>query len=314
MRGQVVAADPFRCRLWEMHDRLEDHICHESCKEEIASFMKHGQLLPALARSVEGDPDCDYEVIYGARRLFVARHLNRPIALEVRELSDRQAISAMDIENRQRRDISPYERGKAYLRWLSAGHFQSQEELAAFLKISPSLVSRLIKLARMPSVIVSAFGNPLVVCEVWGQELFKALEDPQRRQATVNRARVIAAGPRPEPREVYRQLMAASARGRRRVRSRYGDEVVKDGSGRPLFRIQVRRTAVAFMLPAHVMSDPIRERISFDIQRILRESTLFQQESGSTDSEFSGNLPGDVSASAVSRLADRAKMTDGSAP
>ena len=40
-------------------------------------------------------------------------------------LTDQEAIIAMDIENRQRADTSPYERGVAYARWLNAGYFNA---------------------------------------------------------------------------------------------------------------------------------------------------------------------------------------------
>src|SRR5688572_30441481 len=110
----IVSISPFRCRVWEMHDRLEDYITAESCCTEIGSFEAHGQLVPALGRPVRGDPDYDLEVVCGARRLFVARHLGALLQVEIREMSDREALVALDIENRHRKDTSPYERGVTY--------------------------------------------------------------------------------------------------------------------------------------------------------------------------------------------------------
>jgi hypothetical protein len=37
------------CRMWDMHDRLEADVTEAICKEEIDSFLKHGQLVPVLA-------------------------------------------------------------------------------------------------------------------------------------------------------------------------------------------------------------------------------------------------------------------------
>src|ERR1700678_2391533 len=119
--------NPFRCRVWTLHDRIEEHITEESCRTEIDSFAVHGQVVPVLGRPVLGDPNFDVELIYGARRLFVARHLNQPLLVELCDLSDFEAIVAMDIENRQRSDISPYERGVAFATWLRTGHFASQQ-------------------------------------------------------------------------------------------------------------------------------------------------------------------------------------------
>ncbi len=246
--NEIVSVNPFRCRLWALHDRLEEHITEESCKEEIHSFHQYGQLVPALGRRVHDD-NVDVELIYGARRLFAARHLNVPLLVEVRHVSDKDAIVAMDIENRQRKDISPYERGLNYVRWLRRGYFQSQEEIAHALKVSPSQVSRLVKIASLPSVIINAFSSPIELCEGWGLDLAKALQDCKRRSVTIASARAIASlDPRPAAKEVYTRLMAASVRGRKAPRGQH-DKVVKDLNGVPLFRVRHQRASIAIVLP-----------------------------------------------------------------
>jgi ParB family chromosome partitioning protein len=255
--------------MWPLHDRLESRVTEETCKAETESFARHGQLLPALGRELRGDPDYDIELIYGARRLFVARQLNKPLLVEVRAIADREAIVAMDIENRQRLDISPYERALSYARWLRGGHFRSQDDLARSLNVSSSQVSRLLKLARMPSAIVAAFGNPTEICEGWGLELIDVLDDPQRRQATLDRARLIGAREkRPPARDVYRQLLTATVR-RRRVPSSALDEVVKDTNGTPLFRIRHQTNAIAVVIPLQTVKAGALERIRTALVGIL---------------------------------------------
>jgi ParB family chromosome partitioning protein len=240
--------------MWDLHVRLEGHVTEESCKAEIDSFLRHGQMVPVLGRPVRNDPDCQLELIYGARRLFVARHLNMPLQVEVRAMSDREAIISMDIENRHRADISAYERGLSYLRWLQTGYFESQECLARGLRVSASQVSRLLKLARLPSAVIQAFGNPLELCEGWGLDLSEALEDPERRAATLAKARAICAiEPRPPARDVYRSLLAAPARGRK-VKARPHDDVVKGDDGAPLFRIKYQSSAIAMVIPTSSVS------------------------------------------------------------
>jgi ParB family chromosome partitioning protein len=250
----LVCADPLRCRLWALHDRLEAGISADSCRAEIDSFTRHGQIVPALGRPLHDSPDFDIEIICGARRLYVARHLKQNLSVELREMSDRAALIAMDTENRQRVDISPYERGLSYSRWLHSGQFHSQEDIAHALKVSPAQVSRLLKVARLPRVLVHAFTTPLEICESWGVRLADALEDPQRRHPTLKLARSIAAQvPKPPGRVVFRQLLAAGAKGRR-PKSRGHDEVVKDHRGQPLFRIRQLRSCVALLLPVEHLS------------------------------------------------------------
>ncbi|HWM68044.1 MAG TPA: ParB/RepB/Spo0J family partition protein [Steroidobacteraceae bacterium] len=246
---ELVSVDPFRCRMWQYHDRLEQDINESSCRTEIDSVFKHGQLVPVLGRTLRVEPDYDVELIYGARRLFVARHLRRPLLVEVRNVTDAEAIVAMDIENRHRLDISPYERGRSYLNYLRANLFSSQDEIARELKISASQVSRLIKLAQLPTVVVAAFKSPADICESWAHDLSTVLEDPQCRASTCNRARVISKmSARPEPREILRQILNASTP-RRKLKTPRHDEVVTGRNGTPLFRIRHLSNAVALVVP-----------------------------------------------------------------
>jgi len=270
MTRKVVLMSPFRCRMWALHDRFESTISEQSCREEISSFTKHGQLVPVLGRPLRGDPDHDVELIYGARRLFVARHINQEIAVELREMSDREAIVAMDIENRLRSDISAYERGMSYARWLRGGHFQSQDDIARALRTSASQVSRLLKLARLPSVVVDAFGAPGEIRESWGLEIMEALDDPERRQPTLRSARTIAAiAPRPPGQEVHRQLLTAVTG--RRARSASRDRVVKDAAGNPIFRIRRLRSTVALLLPSERVSEQTLAAVTRGVVDILQQ-------------------------------------------
>ena len=271
--GTIVSVDPRRCRMWKLHDRIEHHVNEDTCRSEIESFLKHGQLVPTLGRTLGADPDHDIELIYGARRLFIARHIGKPLLVELLEISDKEAIVAMDIENRQRTDISPYERGLGYARWLRSGYFHSQEDMARALRVSCSQVSRLLKLSRLPSVVTNAFATPLDIRESWGLALLEALDDPERRELTLRRARALSyAKVRPSSGEVYRDLLRASVRGAK-VKSRPHDEVVKDASGAPLFRIRQQRDSIALVLPAEKVTEAVLEKIRHRLTRLLGRSS-----------------------------------------
>jgi len=269
----VVLVNPFRCCMWALHDRMEDQITEESCRKEIESFESHGQLVPALGRPRRGDPDHDVELIYGARRLFVARHLNKPLAVQLRELSDREAIVAMDIENRHRRDISPYERGMSYLRLLRGKHLKSQDDLARALNVSPSQVSRLLKLARLPSVIVNAFPSSNEIHEGWGLDLMEAWETPEKQPLMAKRARAFALqSPRQPAAQVYRELLTASVPGRR-IRKGVHDQVVTGSNGAPLFRIRHQHKSICVVLPVDRVSARCLEEIRTAIGTIIQAQT-----------------------------------------
>jgi ParB family transcriptional regulator, chromosome partitioning protein len=270
----VVAVSPFRCEMWKYHDRIEENITEESCSDLISSFTEHGQLVPVLGRRLSGKSDCDIELLYGARRLFVARHINKPLLVELRDISDRDAIIAMDIENRQRKDVSSYERGRSYARWLNARHFKCQVDLARALKISPSQVSRLMKIARLPTVIIDAFAEPSDICEEWGNDLTDALEDPKRRAPMIQTAREIASRtPRLGSRDAFRTLLASSVQGRKpKIGNR--DRVVRSEDGYPLFRVRYRRGAIALLLPVGSVSASCLARIEAEVARTLTAELL----------------------------------------
>jgi ParB family chromosome partitioning protein len=262
--------------VWSLHDRLEEHISESNCAQEIESFKAHGQRTRVLGRPVRDDPDFDVEVICGARRLFVARLLNMKLHLELRDLSDREAIVEMHLDNCSRLAISPYERGVAYLRWLRRGHFQSQEDIASSLKISPSQVSRLLKLACLPSAIVNAFGNAVDIRESWAGKLTEVMQDPNRKLPTIRAARTLAADSlHHRPHEIYRRLLAAAAPtapGDRKTIHVCRDQVIKSADGAPLFRVRHQQDSIALLLPLDKTSAETLTEIQDAVALILSAS------------------------------------------
>ena len=266
-----IVVDPFRCRMWAQHDRLDEYITEATCKTEIESFSKHGQLVPVLGRRVRGEDEFEFELIYGARRLFVARHLKKPLNVRVRELTDREALIAMNIENRQRQDISPYERGLSYARSLRLSVFQTQEEMARELQISSSQISRLLKLSRLPAIVIGAFESPFDISEVWGLELANAWEDQARRPLLTRNARAIGRlATRPAAPSIYEQLTAAPNQSRKLQRVKH-DEVVLDCCGKPLFRLKRLRRALVISLPIETVSESVLTRLRQCVADILQQ-------------------------------------------
>jgi ParB family chromosome partitioning protein len=266
----IISVDPFKCRVWKLHDRFVSEINEHTCKAEIESISAHGQVVPVLGRRLKDDPDFEIELIYGARRLFAARHLKAPLLVEVREISDREGLAAMDIENRQREDISPYERGLSYKRWLQNGHFASQEDIARTLNVSASQVSRLLQLAKLPAVVVDAFRSAEEIRENWGLDLVAALDDPERRAATIRTARALGANsPRLQGRDVIRKLLSFTAHGRKPAAEAH-DKVIAGSDGAALFRVRYLHNSVALIFAAEKISAQSIERIETALAAILK--------------------------------------------
>lgn len=266
-RTQLVS--PFKCRMWHMHDRVGDDISVESCASLVRSIQRHGQKQPALGRPARhGGEENEFELIYGARRLFAAQHLGVELLVELRDIDDQQALVEMDIENRVREDISPYERGLSYKRWLRNGHFGSQSELARCLGVSEAQVSRLLRYAELPAVIVNAFASPREIREEWAVVLAKHYGDATLRERMVARARaLIRSEDRVSAQHVYESLV--SGRAANAIRSRPRDEVVRSSTGRPVMRIGFRAKTVHLIVPREDLTPSALRLITDSITDVL---------------------------------------------
>lgn len=160
--------DPASCIMWERHNRAYELLSEDNCGDLIDSLKAQGrQEFPAIVRklSEEGAEgrEAEYEVICGARRHFAVSWLranNYPQFLylvEIRDLTDEEAFRLADLENRDRADLSDYERARDYLRALELYYGGKQKAMAARLEVSEAWLSRYLYLARLPQPVVEAW-------------------------------------------------------------------------------------------------------------------------------------------------------------
>lgn len=148
-RDMVEKLDPNKIRRWDYSDRFDESFNFKDCEELIKDIKNHGQEIPAVVRRLKDDPDgYEYEVIYGCRRHYAASHLTNKEGIKTpllaRVLSDRldneAAAKLMDLENRSRQDITPYERCVSYRRFLGLNGdkaiYSSQKELLEALALT----------------------------------------------------------------------------------------------------------------------------------------------------------------------------------
>lgn len=265
----IEQVEPADCTLWQFHQRSGEELSEGSCKDLIASMQRHGQRLPALGRRPDTETGVGIELIYGGRRLFAADRLGIKLLVDVRSLDDRAAIIEMELENRLRTDITPYERGMSYRHWLNAGVFASQTELAREIGVSEAQVSKLLRYAELPAAVVGAFDSVRSIREEWAVALAKLCGDPHRRPGLVRRARYFARSGQPlAPEMVFRRLVSDdSLRGR--VTEEKGDEVIRSASGRPIYRIAVRASTIHFILPRTVLSEDILGQLKCQLTSLL---------------------------------------------
>lgn len=268
-RGTRRIVSPFRCRVWAQHSRPDEQLTDDACRLLRESIAKNGQHQPALARLVTDDPDCDIEIIFGARRHAVARALGRDLLVELRPLTDAEAYVAMYEENLLREGDSPYVRAQILSRALRSGTYASQEEVGRAFNLSHSAVSRLLMLAQLPSVIVSAFRSPDEIREAWGVELYRLWSDEDKRSGVANRARTITNKPsHPPAREVYETLITASG-GKHKTHRSYRNTPIRGASNVILFHEQDQLERVMYIIPKAVLSPNRREALKQCMVQIL---------------------------------------------
>ncbi len=163
--------------------------------EEVEKAGRNVQ--PILVRRVKGRGATEYEVIYGHRRLRACQDLKLPVWAIVAEATDEELFLAMDMENRQRKNPSPFELGDSYRRALENGLFSSLRDLAKKIHADHSLTAKAYGIATLPPEVLAAFPSPTDIQYRWGKQLSDALQkDPEgviKRATAIKAARATKA-------------------------------------------------------------------------------------------------------------------------
>jgi ParB/RepB/Spo0J family partition protein len=235
---QIKLLEPKHCRPWHLANRLSEYLTPESCADLIESIQKVGQQIPALVR--KSDKWEGYDLICGARRLFACEHLGIKIKAAIVSLSDKEALLAMDAENRPREDISPYERACDYKRWVDMGIYKNYTEIMQSIGVKKSWFSQLMALADLNEDIVKAFGHPANLKQKWGYELqLVCKKDIALEAAMLNAAREVIGQPIP-PASIFKKL--------KNVRINDSSTIIKkpiwitDNAGKKIFKIRYSKS------------------------------------------------------------------------
>jgi ParB family chromosome partitioning protein len=183
--------DPKQVRPSRWANRQEAHF-HTP---EFAAFKQEllaagGNIQPIKVRPVADAPDT-YEVVFGHRRHRACLELGIPVLALVEDLSEQALFVQMERENRLRQDLSPWEQGVMYARALDEKLYASLGQLSEAIGRDKSVISRALKLARLPQAVIDAFPSPVELQYRWGEALAQALE--QQGPAVLARARDLAA-------------------------------------------------------------------------------------------------------------------------
>jgi len=217
-RENIFAVDPKRVRPWKYHNRTEAWYTRERCGDLIDSIAKDGQQEPAVARRLKGDPNFDYELIYGMRRRFACELLGKKLKLRVVEADDAQAAVLMHIENADRQDITPMERALSFQMQIEAKVFATQEALAEAIGLSKGQVAKMLKAAGVlkHATLAGLFADKSAIPVIQAYNLAMLLERPGAKEVILQAAKNLARdGTGRAPAEVLRVLIASLDRSKK---------------------------------------------------------------------------------------------------
>lgn len=191
--------DPAHCVMWARHNRAYELLNEDNCRDLIDSIKSQGQQeFPAIVRRLQGGGGAEYEVICGARRHFAVSWLrshNYPqfrYLVEVRDMSDEEAFRLADVENRDREDISDFERARDYAAALEQYYGGRQKAMAERLEVSEGWLSRYLTLARLPEEVIAAYPSIRDVKELHARVLKPLLADPKVAPSILDAAQKLA--------------------------------------------------------------------------------------------------------------------------
>lgn len=163
-----------------------------------------GNVQPIKVRPLLGEPG-KYEIVFGHRRHQACLELGIPVLALIDNVSEQELFVEMDRENRQRKDLRPYEQGLMYKRALDEGLFASARKLAESASVDITNLGKALSLARLPVDVLNAFESPLDLQYRWASDLTQALQkDPDHVIALAKQ--IQATFPRPKSKHVLEQL------------------------------------------------------------------------------------------------------------
>lgn len=123
------------------------HFFDEEKLQNLAESIKNHGIIQPLTVSKIGNR---YELVAGERRFQAAKLVGlKKVPVIIRDVNELEKLELAIIENIQRHDLNPIEEGKAY-QSLADEHQLSQEEIAAKMGKSRSLVANKMRLLNLP--------------------------------------------------------------------------------------------------------------------------------------------------------------------
>lgn len=174
----------------------------KALKEDIAS--QGGNVQPIKVRPLKGEQG-KYEIVFGHRRHQACFELGLEVLTIIEELDEKHLFIEMDRENRQRKDLRPYELGSMYAKALDEGLFSSVRKLAEEVGFDQSQLGKALSLARLPTDVLKAFESPLDLQYRWVADLVRSIQTDPDQVLSIAKA-IQKESPRPSSADVFKRI------------------------------------------------------------------------------------------------------------
>lgn len=141
-----------------------------------------GGNVQAISVRLLADQPGQYEIVFGHRRHRACSELGIAVlaTIDTSAVSDHDLFSAMDRENRERADLSPYEQGTMYRRALDEKLYPSNRRLAEALGVSHTWVANVLLVADLPAPVIECFQSPLEIQHRHAKAIAAAVEGDRK--------------------------------------------------------------------------------------------------------------------------------------
>lgn len=170
----VVDLDPDLVDDSFVSDRMGED--QQAFDELVEAIRERGQDSPILVRPHPRDKD-RYQIVFGHRRVRVARLLKRPVRAVVKPVSDIDHVIAQGQENSARENLSFIERASFAHHLQEMGHDRKTIQLS--LSVDGALLTRMLSVTgRVPMSVIQAIGAAKGIGRDRWLDLAQTIEHP----------------------------------------------------------------------------------------------------------------------------------------
>lgn len=268
--SKVHELDPSRVRRSKFANRNLLSFTDEAFSQLRESVQRYkGNDIPAKVRRVHGDPDHEYEVVYGHRRHHATLLEGTPFFAKVTEISDADLVRLMHVEN-QREDLSPYEEAFQFKQWLDEGLYKNATSLAADIGESKSFVSQRLAIVDLPKVVFNALKDPRKLglrswrdlCSAYRKDAEQLMKNAN---AMASESDELQLADKSEVDTLYRKLVSRE----KPVAAKPEVKTISLPSGTPLFKAEKRGTGYSIKFDSKGVAEDIQQEALDELERFL---------------------------------------------